>query len=449
MEVVSCMHYAWLAYFLSFAGSYAGGLLDFSYGVLEQQRGELDAATAHFAKAYESDPMAMPLVRIISKAQKEAGDRAAAIEVYEKVYSERPNEMSIALEYGDFLGEVGKGDALAERKRKEIYGKIHEVMPGAYIAIERLIRVAREGGDDERARVLLEKLVTDTEIAVRYYVATTRSLYDSRDEAAALRIDELFSKTMKLYPEWAGSARAASDHFRQTGRLADAIRILREHVDARPSSLDLKIRLGILLFSSKRDDEAVKVLREVLEVHPRKALAHESLAKHFRQVKMLDKARFHAAELLGIRGGTADEFLVLADELTASSDFRSARILLEKAVFHHADDAKLMMKLAIATSRDPESKHSASRLFREAEAMLENPADMDPDFLLESANELLAQGQVKAAEERLRNAIRTFPKESKKESAAAMRALAEIWISENRNLDAAQALITRAEAMEK
>ena len=190
-------------------------------------------------------------------------------------------------------------------------------------------------------------------------------------------------------------------------------------------------------------------MREVLDVHPRKALAHESLAKHFRKSGMQREARSHAAELLGIRGGTPDEFAELADELTADGEFRAARLLLEKAVFLHEEDAKLMMKLAMATSKDPETKDSAARLYREAEAMLANPAEMEPAFLLESAKELIAQGQTKAAEERLRNAIRNFPKEAKKESAAAMRALAGIWISQDRNVDAANALISRAEAMEK
>lgn len=443
------MRKAWLPYLLLFSATYADGLLDFSYGVLEQQRGDEVAAAAHFAKAYEADPTAMPLVKIIANARMYEGDRAAALEAFERVIKARPDEPFIALEYGDFLGEVGKGDTLAQRKREEIYGKVHETMPGAYIALERLLRVSRERGDDHRAKQLLEKLVTDSETAVRYYVATTKSLYDSRDEKAAARIDARFAEAMDSHPEWSGTARAASDHFRQTNRLEKAIGILRKHVDARPSSLDLKIRLGILLFSDKQDEEAVKILREVLEVHPKKALAHESLTKHFRQKGMLDKARGHAAELLGIRGGTPEEFLELADELTAANEFRAARILLEKAVFRHDEDAKLMMKLAIATSRDPDTKDSAARLFREAEAMLANPADMDPGFLVASAKELLAQGQVKAAEERLRNAIRTFPKESKKETAAAMRALAEIWISENRNLDAARALISRAEAMEE
>lgn len=443
------MRKAWLPYLLSLTGTFASGLLDFSYGVLEQERGEADAAAAHFQKAYEADPDAMPLVRIIADSHMHKGDRSTALEAYERVVADRPDEPFIALEYGDFLGRVGKGDTLAARKREEIYGKVLESMPGAYIAIERLIRVARERGDDDRARELLGKLSTDSENAVSYFVATTKSLYDSRDAAAAARIDACFAEATASHPEWAGIARTASDHFRQTNRLSQSIGILRRHVEVRPSSLDLKIRLGILLFSDKQDEEAVKILREVLEVHPKKALAHESLAKHFRQKGQLDVARVHAAELLGIRGGTAEEFLELADELTAANDFRAARILLEKAVFRHDNDAKLMMKLAIATSRDPETKDSAARLFREAEAMLANPADMDPAFLLASAQELVAQGQSKAAEERLRNAIRSFPKDAKKESAAAMRALAAIWISEGRNADAANALISRADALEK
>ena len=442
------MRKVWLPYLLSLTGTYAGGLLEFSFGVLEQERGDGDAASAHFQKAYEADPNAMPLVRIIADTYIEKGDRSAALEAYERVVADRTDEPFIALEYGDFLGRVGKGDALAARKREEIYGKVHEAMPGAYIAIERLLRLARERGDDVRARELLKMLDTDSEQAVRYYIATTKSLYDSRDEAAAARIDMRFLDTMAAHPEWSGIARSASDHFRQTNRLEQAIDILRKHLEVRPSSLDLKIRLGILLFADKKDVEAVKIMREVLEVHPKKALAHESLAKHFRQIGQINIARGHAAVLLGIRGGTAEEFLELADELTAADDFRAARILLEKAVFRHDEDSKLMMKLAIATSRDPETKDSAARLYREAEAMLSNPAEIDPAFLLESAKQLRAQGQTKAAEERLRNAIRSFSKDAKKEAAAAMRALADIWISEGRNTDEAKALISRAEALE-
>jgi tetratricopeptide (TPR) repeat protein len=427
----------------------AGSLLDFSYGVLEELRGEDELAIEYYEKAYAADPTAMHLVRMIANKRMEDGDRAAAAAIYQKAVDARPDEPMIRVEFGDFLGRVGKGDSIAERMQEEAYLRVLETMPGDFLPIERLIRLARDKGRDDDARKLLEQLDTNTPEAVRYYVATTKSLYDSKDDAARARIEKCFTAATASHPEWSSIARAASDHFREAGDMEQAISILKGHVAAAPSSLDLKIRLGILLIASKQDDQGIATLKEVLDVHPGKALAHESLAKQYRLQGQHKQARAHAAELLKIRGGIPDEFVKLADELIADGEFRAARLLLEKAAFDHSDDASLMMKLAIATSRDPETKDKAARLFREAESMLANPADMNPAFLLASAKELIAQGQSKAAEERLRNAIRTFPKDAKAETAAAMRALAGLWISEGRNTDAANALISRAEGLEK
>jgi hypothetical protein len=62
---------------------------------------------------------------------------------------------------------------------------------------------------------------------------------------------------------------------------------------------------------------------------------------------------------------------------------------------------------------------------------------------------LIEQGQTKAAEERLRTAIKTFPAEAKKETANALRRLALLWETENRNLDAARALRQRADGLDR
>ena len=92
------MRKAWLPYLLSLAGSYGGGLLDFSYGVLERERGDAEASAAYFVKAYEADPLAMPLVRITAETRMEEGERAAALEAYERVMEARSGEAFMALE---------------------------------------------------------------------------------------------------------------------------------------------------------------------------------------------------------------------------------------------------------------------------------------------------------------------------------------------------------------
>ncbi|MBC7981016.1 MAG: tetratricopeptide repeat protein [Armatimonadetes bacterium] len=79
--------------------------------------------------------------------------------------------------------------------------------------------------------------------------------------------------------------------------------------------------------------------------------------------------------------------------------------------------------------------------------MIPDGSEIEPGFLLESARLLIDQGNTKDAEQQLKAAIRTFPKTSKTETAESMRLLAKIWIKEERNQDAAQALIQRAEAL--
>ncbi len=427
----------------------AGSLLDFSYGILEENRGNQKRANELIESAYVADPLAMPLVRRMVEIKMESGDKLAALGIYEKVIAARPDEIGVRIEYGDFLEEIGRGDGLADRKREEAYLKVLEAMPGKVLPIERLIRFARDKGDDNRARELLEKLDMNSQEAVNYYIATTKSLYDEKDEEAKNRIVDRYQKAMENHPEWAGIARSASDYFREAGDIKEAIRMLDLHTTAVPSSLDMRIRKGILHFTAGEDEAGVKALKDVLAIHSRKVLAHESLAKFYRKNEKIDEALFHSAELLKIRGGSPEEFEQLAVELLAAGKNRDARLLLEKAVFNHPENARLMTQLAVAAVRDPESKDSALRLFREAENMMSNPSQMEPNFLLEFSQELVAQGQNKAAEERLRNAIKTFPKTATKETAAALRALAGIWNTEGRNADAARALISRAEALEK
>lgn len=226
--------------------------------------------------------------------------------------------------------------------------------------------------------------------------------------------------------------------------------MLRMHVAADPASLELRVRLGILLFSDKRIDEGEKELLEVVEIDPGQALAHQALAKSYRRRERPDLARPHAAEVLKIRGGDAGEFVGLADEFLAADLAREARLLLEKGMFHHPDDAGIAVRLAIAVRRDPSTKEKAARFFREAESLSgsDGPAT-EPEFQREFAEVLLEQGKSRPAEDRLRAAIRAYTAEEKREMASAMRRLAEIWRSENRNEEAAGALLKRAELLEE
>ena len=423
--------------------------VEFALGILAESRGDASAAAVRFEAARTSDPLALPLVARAVHARMADGDRSAAIKLYRELAAARPEDLEVQLAYADFLDQQSNGDSLAIQLSDETLAAALVRYPGHPELIRRSFQHALTAANKIRQIELLDLLSKDDPAAVLLHASLSRSMAAAEDSAAREKVDRCFLHAVEAHPEVPELARAASDHFRDTDRLDQAIEILKRHVGAAPASLDLRTRLGILNFAAKRDAEGEAVLKEVLEIYPRQPLAHQTLAKFYRLRDKPEPARLHAGELLKIRGGSSADFTQLADEWLAAGDPRQARLLLERAIFDHPANFELASKLAIATRRDPETRELASRLFREAEAI--RPADSKPEpaFLVESAEALLGQGQTKAAEERLRSAIKAFPAEAKKETAAALRRLALLWETENRNGDAARALRQRADALDR
>lgn len=417
--------------------------LEFALGVLSECRGDADGAASHFETARLADPTAAPLVTRGVSRLLESGDRSGAIKLFRDFAAARPEDLSAQLAYADFLADQGRGDALALKLAVETLDTALAKHPGHPEIIRRWFSLDRSRGEG-----LLSQLSTDDPASVILFATLSRSLLESDDIYSLAEIDRRFFLGLDAHPENAALARAASEHFRKTKRPDQAIKVLKRHVEATPWSLDLRVRLGILEFAAKRDAEGESTLMEVLAIDPHQALAHQALAKFYRLHDQPEPAARHAAELLKLRGGSPSEFLGLADEFLSAGKPRDARLLLEKAVFDHPEDPELRMKLAIATHRDPETRSRASRLFREAETAFPDGKITDPAFLTASAEAMIESGQSKAGEERLRAAIRAWPKDAKKETAAALRRLAALWNSENRNAEAAKALIQRADALD-
>ncbi len=438
--------------FLLLAASLAAGSnphLDFALGVLAESRGDQTQATEKFELARQAAPTALPLVRRAVVARMAAGDRYAAVKLYRDLAIARPDDLEVQLTYADFLDQQSNGDTLASKLSSETLDAALLKSPGHPQIIRRLFQHAQAAGDKARQMELMDKLSQDDPESVLLYTSLSRGMFEAENAAEREKVDQRFLRSFEANRESPSLARAASEHFRDTQRPDQAIDILKRHVEAAPSSLEMRTRLGVLCFTAKRDAEGEAALKEVVAIDPRQALAHQSLAKFYRLHDQPDLARFHASELLEIRGGSPADFIKLSDEWLAANDPKQSRILLEKAVFDYPENRDLLEKLAIATRRDPETRDQAARLFREVEAVKPVDGKTEPAFLVESAEALIDQGQTKAAEERLRSAIRAYPSGAKKETASALRRLALLWESENRNGDAARALRQRADALDR
>lgn len=425
--------------------------LEFAKGMLDQSRGDIGSANERFEKARLADPLARPLVERAAQRRVAAGDLAGAVTLYREWAAATPDRLPNQLAYVDFLRNQGHGDAVAEKLAASTLDAALKRFPNQPLLLDRLFRASEARGDRARSLALFESLIKPEPLspdATLMAVRWSAVLFPASDATARERLDRLFARAVEDAPGSPSLSRAASEHFRKTGRIDRAIEILTRHAETAPTDLDLRVRLGILQFSAKRPEEAIKTLEAVLEIDPNRALAHESLAKFYRQENQLDPARRHADTVLKIRGGSPDEFLELGEEWLAANEPKKARILLEKGLFDHPDSSSLAEKLSIASRRDPETRAKAARLFREAEALRSVDTKPDPAFLVEFAEALVEEGQPTPAEERLRQAIRAYPATAKKESAAAMRRLAGLWETQDKNADAARSLRQRADAMD-
>ncbi|MEP4078057.1 tetratricopeptide repeat protein [Haloferula sp.] len=429
----------------------AGPKEDFARGVLEEARG--NEGMEWFERALEADPDAVPLIGKVGDGRFEAGDLEGAAEVYREFAERHPEEVGPQVAYADFLGKAAPGDDFAAKLASESLERALEASPSDVRIIRRLFRFYEQRGMRDESLALFDQVKKGEVSGGRSALVAAdmaRTLFPSDDQSTREALDRIFEEAMHASPMDPVLARAASEHFRKTGRAAKAVEVLEKHTEAAPSSLELRVRLGVLLFVAERTDEGEEVLKEVLRIDARQALAHQSLAKLYRKQEKPDEARPHAAEVLKIRGGDADEFVVLAEEFLEVGMVREARILLEKGLYDHPEAAWIAVRLAIATRRDPETRDGAVRLFREAESLsgLDGPAT-EPEFLREFAECLLESGKTAPAEDRLRAAIKAYPKDATRETAAALRRLAEIWLSEGRNEAAAKALQKRADSLEK
>ena len=421
--------------------------LEFALGVLEEARG-VSSAQDHFERARLADPLALPLVQRAVTQRLKTADRAGAVRIFQALAKARPDELEVQLLFADFLSTEGAGDAMAVKLASETLESILENHPANPAIIQRLYQIYRTLDRQPDAEALLNRLDPKDGESAMLYATLIRNSAEADEAANLARLDEHYRLAMGSNPQLATLARDASEHFRTTQRPEQAIAVLAQHVAAAPTSLDLRTRLGVMCFAAGHHERGEAVLKAVLEIAPSDALAHQSLAKFYRSLGQADRALFHASERLKLKGGSVADFLKLADEWLAAGDPRAARILLEKAVFDQPENWPLHEQLAIATRLDPETQARAAQTFREAELVKPPYLAASPSFLLESAEAMLTEGQSKAAEERLRGAIRTFPPKAKKDTAVALRRLASIWESENRNADAAKSLRKRADALD-
>lgn len=421
---------------------------EYAQAVLAGLRGDTEGKARHEEAARIAHPTALLLADRAARRAIKAGDIKTASTFYRTLAQDRQDSLPAQFLYTDFLRSQSAEDDFALRLAVEKLEELRKKQPTHPEILERLLRLYEQQMQREKSEALYQDYLKHAEADPAVAEMFSRILRDQDDAQSQEQLDKMYRQRIEETPGDPNLARAASEHFRKTKRLPEAIALLQKHVKAAPSSLDMRVRLGILLLANKQEAEGEAALLAALAIDPSLYVAHQSLAKLYGQQQKPEQARKHRSEMLKLRGGDASEFLEVSQEYLNAKDAKAARILLEKACFDYPKDVDLVYLRAVATHLDAGESAKAPALFDEAEKLAKAPT-RNPLYLRYAAESYWTAKQTEKAESRLRDAIKTYPATQKKESAAAIRLLASWWQQQNKNPDAAKALLQRAEMLEK
>lgn len=421
---------------------------EYAQAVLAGLRGDAEGKAEHEEAARIAHPTALLLADRAARRAIKAGDIKTASTLYRTLAQDRQDSLQAQFLYTDFLRSQSTEDDFALRLAVEKLEELRKKQPTHPDILERLLRLYEQQLQREKSEALYQDYLKHAQADPAVAEMFSRILRDQDDAQSQEQLDKMYRQRIGETPGDPNLARSASEHFRKTKRLPEAIALLQKHVKAAPSSLDMRVRLGILLLANKQEAEGEAALLAALAIDPSLYVAHQSLAKLYDQQKKPEQARKHRSEMLKLRGGDASEFLEVSQEYLNAKDAKAARILLEKACFDYPKDLDLHYLRAVATHLDAGESAKAPALFDEAEKLAKEPT-RNPLYLRHAAESYWTAKQTEKAESRLRDAIKAYPATEKKESAAAIRLLASWWQQQNKNADAAKALLQRAEMLEK
>lgn len=419
---------------------------EFAHAILALQRAEDQAYQQHLARAQNADPSSIVLAHRLATESMRLGDIKKASTLYRELAQRRDDSLDAQFLYTDFLRAQSEGDDYAlglAVKHLESLQAQHPAHPGV---IERLLRLYQQLGLREKSESLFQTYQRHPQADPRLAQSFARLLRDQDDKQSRDQLDAMFRERLALTPQDPQLARDAAEHFRQSDRLTDAISVLQTHVRAAPSSLDLRVRLGILLLAHKQTAEGEKTLQDVLQIDPSLVVAHQALAKLYQREQKNQLARQHRSEVLKLRGGDAQEFAQLSEEYLQANEHQAACSLLEKAVHRYPQDRELLYLSGIAHQQAQSPAPKVLAFFQRAEKIA-NDTPPSPRQLYHSALAHWQAGEKEAAETRLRQAIKQYPADAQKESIVALRLLASWWLEQNKNQAAAQALLRRADLL--
>lgn len=250
----------------------------------------------------------------------------------------------------------------------------------------------------------------------------------------------LFEKAVHLDPQNARLAFEVGEIASKAGRYEESITYYKKAYAIDPKLDGLREQLAITFITTKREKEAIEILKAILEDNPRKKKIYPLLASLYEKIKQYDKAEQYYLLTLSLGSPTAQDYFMLALVQIQNRKLDQALETLAQAEKGFPGVAAIF-KLRATIYLEKKEFDKAEAAFRktEAVAIVNNPGLLDSDFYLEFASAFEQHGIYERAEALLKRALEIDP-----DNHDAMNFLGYMWADRGVNLDRALVYLHKA-----
>ena len=292
------------------------------------QRGAADQAAALLEKAVERLPAARALADRLVDLHVAAGRIARALEVAWRDVGRHGGDARRSSLIAHLALQVGDLDRALTAARATVaadpQSAVHQSLLSSLAFRHGLLDEAERGA---RAAIALEP----DQLSHRRLLVTILSRMERPEDAIAA-----LAEAVATAPDDAGLRRELSGAYGAAARLVEAEREARAALALDPSSLDARIHLSGLCAQLGHADQAIELLREVLNRKPDHALSHYSLSHLLWAGGAPDLAILHAERAAALdhgEPGFRDHYLALLEmrasrPVQSTDDFRPSGSLL-------------------------------------------------------------------------------------------------------------------------
>ena len=229
----------------------------------------------------------------------------------------------------------------------------------------------------------------------------------TNDAGAAISKAQALSKEFPTEPDVAILLATLYSHQQ---RYRDAEGLLRQALEAHPTSLDLLNNLDRTLTLAKDTAGVEALIRYMIEIHPKSFDHRLRLARLYSEQGANDKAEAALREAVALEPDNVARRLTLADFLMTKRDARVAEQALLDAIAHLPNSTDMQLGLAGFYARSGQVAKARERYMAIADQYKEKPAGLDASVRLAELD--LIAGKRVEAERRVEDVLKQNPRSS-------------------------------------